>query len=85
MGIVLIGSGLIAAAIGVWRGYSAARLALAPLVHDGEPTRTAVEAGRPVLARPRVRLFARRVAESLVWTLLAFYGLFMISVGAAAP
>lgn len=84
MGIVLIGSGLLAAAIGGWRGYVAARAALAPLVHDGEPTRTAVEASRPLLARPRVRLFAQRLVAAIAWLFVALYGLFMVSVGSVA-
>lgn len=84
MGIVLLGTGVAATVIGLWRGYGAARAALAPLVHDGDPTRTAVEAGRPFLARARVRLFARRVALSVGWLVVALYGLFLMSVGSAA-
>jgi hypothetical protein len=84
MGIVLVACGLTAAAIGSWRGYAAARSALAPLVHEGDATRTAVEAGRPVLARVRVRLFARRVASAVGWLFVAFYGLFMVSAGSVA-
>jgi hypothetical protein len=81
MGIVLTTCGLLAAGIGLWQGYANARLALAPLVHAGEPTRTAVEASRPPLARSRVRAFARRVGASVVWLIVAFYGLFLVSAG----
>ena len=81
MGIVLVTCGLLAAGMGVWRGYANARLALAPLVHDGEPTRTAIEAGRPLLARSRVRSFAHRIGASVAWLVVAFYGLFLVSAG----
>ena len=84
MGIVLVTCGLLAGGIGLWRGYANARLALAPLVHEGEATRTAVDAGRPVLARSRVRLFARRVGASVGWLAIAFYGLFLMSAGSVA-
>ena len=76
--------GLLAAGIGLWRGYANARLAVAPLVHEGEPTRTAVDVGRPVLARSRVRLFARRVGASVRWLGIAFFGLFLVSAGSVA-
>ena len=67
--------------VGAWRGYAVAREAIAPLAHDGEPTRTAIEATRPLLARARVRLFVRRLAASLAWIAVALYGLFLLSVG----
>ena len=73
--------GFLAAGIGLWRGYANARLALAPLVHDGDATRTAVEGGRPLLARSRVRTAARRVGAWVVWLVVAFYGLFLVSAG----
>jgi hypothetical protein len=83
MGTILVLSGLMTAVLGTWRGYAAARAAVGPLVHDGEPTRTAIEAARPLHARSRVRLFARRVAVSVGWLLVATYGLFLLSVGMA--
>jgi hypothetical protein len=83
MSAILLGCGLAAAGIGTWRSYAAARAAIAPLVHDGDPTRTAIEATRPVLLRSKVRLFARRIATSIVWLGVAFYGAFMASVAAA--
>jgi hypothetical protein len=77
---VLVSSGLIATILGTWRGYIVAREALGPLVHEGDATRTLIDAGRPVHARMRVRLFARRVVAAVAWLALAMYGLFLISV-----
>lgn len=85
MEFVLVGCGLTALAIGGWRGYALAREALAPLVHDGEPTRTAIEAARPVHARFRVRLFVRRVIAATVWLMVALYGLYLIQAGSVGP
>ena len=70
--------GVTATAVGGWRSYAVAREALAPLIHEGDPTRTAVEAARPLPLRPRVQLFVRRLAVSLGWLAVAFYGLFLI-------
>jgi hypothetical protein len=81
MGAVLVLTGLVAAAIGTWRGYANARLVLAPIVHDGEPTRTALEATQPVLARARVRRAARNLVTSLGWLAVAMYGLFLVATG----
>jgi hypothetical protein len=85
MSVVLMVTGLAALAIGAWRGYVAARLALGPLIHDGEPTRTLIEAGRPVYARSRVRSFARHVMVAVAWLAIAMYGLLLLSVGADGP
>jgi hypothetical protein len=81
MGAVLVLTGLVAAAIGTWRGYVNARLVLAPIVHDGEPTRTALEATQSVLARTRVRRAARNLMTSLGWLAVAMYGLFLVATG----
>ena len=81
MGLVLAACGSTAAFIGAWRGYAVAREALAPLVHDGEPTRTAIDASRPVYGRMRVRLFARRLVISVGWVTVAMYGLYLLTVG----
>jgi hypothetical protein len=81
VGAILGLCGGVAAIVGAWRGYALAREAIAPLAHAGEPTRTAIEATRPLLARSRVRLFARRVAVSLGWIAIAIYGLYLLSVG----
>jgi hypothetical protein len=85
MGFLLVGCGLTALAIGGWRGYALAREALAPLVHAGDPTRTAIEAARPVHARFRVRLFARRVTVAAAWLVIAMYGLYLMAAGSVAP
>ncbi len=81
MAAVLVASGLVLVLIGLGRGYAASRSALAPLVHPGEPTRAAIDAGRPLVARMRVRRFLRGTAAAIVWLLLAGYGLFLVSVG----
>lgn len=74
---VLLLCGLTAAVLGTWRGYVVAREAVGPFVHEGDPTRTLIEAGRPIHARPRVRLFARRVLVACGWLALAMYGLYL--------
>jgi hypothetical protein len=85
MGFLLVGCGLTALSIGGWRGYALAREALAPLVQAGDPTRTAIEAARPVHARFRVRLFARRVTAAAAWLVVALYGLYLVQAGSVAP
>jgi hypothetical protein len=81
MGLVLISAGLFLVAAGGVRSYALVREALSPLVHDGDPTRTAIEAMRPILERPRVRLFVKRVVLSLLWLVVATYGLYLLAVG----
>jgi hypothetical protein len=81
MGVVLIVCGSVAVAVGVSRGYAVAREAVAPFAHEGDPTRTAIEATRPVFDRPRVRSFVRRLAVSVGWLIVAMYGLGLITVG----
>ena len=76
---LLLLCGVTAVALGTWRGYVNAREALGPVVHDGEPTRTAIEAARPLLQRTRVRRFLRGLAASLAWLAVAMYGLFLVS------
>jgi hypothetical protein len=85
MSVILLLTGLAAVAIGTWRSYASVRLALGPLIHDGDPTRTLIEAGRPVHLRTRVRLFARHLAIALAWLAIAMYGVLLASVGAAVP
>ena len=52
VGSVLIACGVVAIAVGTWRGYVVAREALGPMVHDdGDPTRRAIDATPPA-ARP---------------------------------
>jgi hypothetical protein len=81
MRLILETCGLVAVAIGGWRSYVMAREALGPIVHEGDPTRTALEAGQPMLARARVRLFLRRVALALAWLIVAGYGLYLVVAG----
>ena len=81
---VLVACGSIALVVGTWRGYVVAREALGPIVHDdGEPTRRAIDATRPPLARMRVRAFARRTAVAIGWLVVAAYGLALIVEGLA--
>jgi hypothetical protein len=81
MGILVVGCGITVLAVAGWRSFTLARQALAPLVHDGEPTRTAIEAARPPHARFRVRQVARRVVAAVGWMIVALYGLFLIQAG----
>jgi len=81
MQLLLETCGIVALVIGGWRSYAMAREALGPIAHQGDPTRTALEAGRPILERTRVRLFLRRIAISLAWLLVAGYGLYLVAVG----
>ena len=74
-------SGFVALAWGSWRGYAAARAAVLPLVRDGDPTRTLIEATRPIHARSRVRIAARHVVLAVVWLSVAMYGLYLLTVG----
>jgi hypothetical protein len=84
VGPVLVACGSIALVVGTWRGYVVAREALGPIVHDdGEPTRRAIDATRPPLARMRVRAFARRTAVAVGWLVVATYGLALIVEGLA--
>jgi hypothetical protein len=80
---VLIASGLFATVVGCWRGYLAARAALVPLLRDGEPTRSLIEASRPVHARSRVRIAARQVLVAVLWLSVALYGMYLATVGMA--
>jgi hypothetical protein len=81
VGLILVASGLIAAGVGSWRGYVAARLALAPLVGEGDPTRRLIETARPLHARSRFRLAARQVLVAVLWLCVAMYGLYLLTVG----
>jgi hypothetical protein len=81
---LVLACGLAALAIGSWRGYLATRAAVAPLVHDGDPTRTAIEATRRVIDRPRFRLFARRLVVAIGWLAVAMYGLFLVTAAQVA-
>jgi hypothetical protein len=84
-GLVLEICGAVAIVMGGWRSYAVAREALGPLAHEGDPTRTEIEASRPFPLRPRVRAFARRVAVSIGWLAIAFYGLYLLARGQGVP
>src|SRR5262249_34282162 len=82
VGAVLVLAGLVLFVAATSRGYVAARSALLPLVGEGDPTRTLIDATRPLRERPRVRVAARSVAISIGWIVVAGYGLFLATVGA---
>jgi hypothetical protein len=79
-GVPLV-AGLAAATYGAWRSYTATRSALMPLVREGDPTRTLIEATRPVYSRGRVRMALRNVGVALLWLCVAMYGLFLATAG----
>jgi hypothetical protein len=79
---VLILTGFFALAWGLVRGYLSARAAMLPLAGGGEPTRTLIEAAKPVYARSRVRTSVRRAASAVLWLVVAMYGLFLLTTGA---
>ena len=81
---VLLLSGVLIAAFGTWRGYANARLVVAPMVHPGEPTRTAVEATQPLAERARVRRAARNLLVAVGWLVIAMYGLVLVASAEAA-
>lgn len=85
IGSILVGCGAAILALASIRSYGLARRALAPLAHEGDPTRTAIEASRPLVLRPRVRRIARDVAASVGWLAVAMYGLFLVARGAGMP
>ena len=71
LGVTLTACGLVAATFGTWRGYANARAALVSLAGDGDPTRVSIDAGRPILARTRVRRFVRPVVVAMLWLAIA--------------
>jgi hypothetical protein len=83
VGAVLVMSGVVVIAWGAWRGYAAARSALVPLVREGDPTRTLIEASQPFHARARIRLAVRNVLLAVSWLFVATYGLCLALVGLA--
>jgi hypothetical protein len=85
MAFLLILCGTIAATAGLYRAFNLAREALAPLAHEGDPTRTAIEATRPFPARPRVRRFVGRVLGAVAWLAVATYGLYLIYWASELP
>lgn len=82
---VLLTSGLFALVYGLWRGYVCARDAVAPFLRQGEPTRAAIEAARPVHERLTVRASVRSAAHAMLWIAISLYGLYLATVGLAVP
>jgi hypothetical protein len=79
--VVLLVTGTFLGAWGSWRGYVSARAALIPLLREGDPTRTLIDATRPVHARTRVRVMARHGVLAVAWLSLAMYGLYLATIG----
>jgi hypothetical protein len=82
VGAVLVLAGLVLFVYATSRGFGAARAALVPLLTQGDPTRTLIDATRPLREQSRVRIAVRSVAISIGWIVVAGYGLFLASVGA---
>lgn len=70
--------GIVLAAAGLLRGYAVARQVIAPLIHQGDPTRAAIEALRPLPFRPKVRTVASRAVVSMGWLGVSLYGLYLV-------
>jgi hypothetical protein len=85
MAFVLILCGSTALTIGVYRSVVLAREVLGPLVHEGDPTRRAIDDTRPIHERERIRRMATRVAGSLGWLAVAMYGLYLVVSAAELP
>lgn len=83
VGAVLVVSGVFSLVYGSLRGYAAARSALVPVVREGDPTRTLIEASQPFRARARVRLAARNMLLAVLWLCVAMYGLYLALAGIA--
>ncbi len=83
MGALLVACGATLVVLAGWRSYAVARTALAPVVHGGDPTRAAIESRRPLPLRPTVRRVAWQIAVSVVWLVLAMYGLYLVTRGQA--
>ena len=84
MGALLVACGIVAALLAGWASYGNARAALAVYLHEGDPTRAAIEAARPIAARSRVRAFARHVTLVVGWLVVTLYGLWLAAEGAVA-
>jgi hypothetical protein len=76
--LVLALCGVVLTAVGLLRSYAVARQAIAPLIHQGDPTRAAIEALRPLLLRPKVRTVASRAMVSMGWLAVSLYGLYLV-------
>jgi hypothetical protein len=81
MGLLLVTCGLVLAGAGTWSGYRNAREAVVPFVREGDPTRSAIDAARPVHERQAVRRALRSALLALGWLALAMYGLLLAQTG----
>jgi hypothetical protein len=75
---LLLTCGFVLVVVGLARSYLLARQAIAPLVHQGDPTRAAIEALRPLPMRPRFRTAALRAVMSMAWLVISLYGLYFV-------
>ena len=76
--LVLGTCGLVLTVVGLLRSYLVARTAIAPLIHQGDPTRAAIEALRPLPVRPKFRTVLLRALVSMGWLALSLYGLYLV-------
>jgi hypothetical protein len=81
---VAVACGTAATAVAAAATLGHLRSAIRPLRQDGEPTRAAIEAARPLVARTRVRLVARHAILAAGWLAVAGYGLGLAAAGALA-
>ena len=85
LAFVLATCGFVLTAIGAWRAYTSARRAIAPLAHQGDPTRAALESLRPLPFRPKVRTVATRALISMGWLAISLYGLYFLIRAMSLP
>ncbi len=83
LALVAIVCGAVGALGATFVAYEHARRAIGPFLQEGEPTRTAIEAARPLASRTRVRLFARHAALAVAWLVIALYGLWLAAAGSS--
>jgi hypothetical protein len=81
MGLLLMTCGLVLAGTGTWFGYRNAREAIVPAADAGDPTRSAIDAARPLHARVGMRRVVRSVATAIAWLVLALYGFYLAQTG----
>ena len=85
LAFILATCGFVLTAIGAWRAYTSARRAIAPLAHQGDPTRAALDAMRPLPFRPKVRTAASRALTSMGWLAISLYGLYFVVRAMSLP
>jgi hypothetical protein len=85
VGGLLVACGAVLGVSGTWNAYRNARDSLVPFTSPGDPTRAAIDAARPLVARPKLRRAARHVSLAMGWLVAATYGLYLASAGLAVP